>query len=109
MDWRFFALRAVWSLLLGVWVLVLVFPLAVVASYEKAFFRLELYRDEREGLWKAKLGLVLVLGIRLRLIREPARGGTEHVACAESIGTAYRRAKRYKTKLVAAEHREAAN
>lgn len=108
-DWRSFALRAVWPMLLGVWVLALVFPLAVVASYEKAFSRLELYSDEREGLWKAKLGLVLALGIQLRLIREAARGGTKHIACAESVGTAYRTAKRYKTKLVAAEHREAAN
>lgn len=95
-DWKLFALRAVWPMLLGIWVLVLVFPLAVVASYEEAFVRLRLYRDEREGLWKAKLGLVLALGIRLRWIREAAEGGTRHVANAESVGAAYEAAKRYK-------------
>lgn len=108
-NWGLFALRAVWPMLLGIWVLMLVFPMAVVASYEQAFVRLRLYRDEHEGLWKAKLGLVLALGIRLRWIREAAKGGTKHVAHAESVGAAYDAAKRYKTELVAAKSQEAVN
>lgn len=108
-DWGLFALRAVWPMLLGIWVLVLVFPLAIVASYEEAFVRLRMYRDEHEGLWKAKLGLVLALGIRLRWIREAAKGGTKHVANAESVGAAYEAAQRYKTELVATKRQEAAN
>lgn len=108
-EWGLFTLRAVWPMLLGVWVLVLVFPLAVVGSYEQAFSQIEVYRNERKGLWKAKLGLILALGVRLRLIREAAKGGTKHVACAESVGGAYKAAKHYKTELVATKHQETAN
>lgn len=107
-DWELFVLRAVWPMLLGTWVLMLVFALGIVASYEEAFLRLGQYRDGRKGLWKAKLGLVLALGIRLRWIHEAAEGGTHHVARAESVGTAYEAAKCYKTELVAAKSQEAA-
>lgn len=109
LDWGLFALRAVWPLLLGVWVLVLVFLLAIVASYEEAFLQLKLYRDKHKGLWKAKLGLVLVLGIRLRWIREAGKGGTKHVARAESVGAAYEAAKCYKNELVVSKRQEAVN
>lgn len=109
LDWSLFLLRAVWPVLLGAWVLVIVFPLAVVASYEKAFLRLRMYRDEHTGLWKTKLGLVLALGIRLRWIREAAKGGTYHVAHAESISAAYKAGKRYKTELSAEKRQEAVN
>jgi hypothetical protein len=86
-------------MLLGIWVLMFVFPLAVVASYEDAFLRLNLYRDEQEGLWKAKIGLVLALGIRLRWIREAGKGGTKHIACADSVSAAYEAAKDYRAKI----------
>lgn len=105
--WELFSLRVVWPVLLGIWVLVLVFPLAVVGSYEQAFRQLKIYRDEREGLWKAKLGLVLAFRIRLRLIREAEKGGTKDVARADSVCAAYEAAERYKTELVAAKHQEA--
>ncbi|MFC7156123.1 hypothetical protein ACFQPA_11760 [Halomarina halobia] len=98
-DWELFALQAVWPILLGIWVLILVFPLAIISSYEEAFIKLRLYRTERKGLWKAKLGLVMALGVRLRLIREAAKGGTKDVADAESVGAAYEAAKRYKTEI----------
>lgn len=98
LDWELFALRAVWPMLLGIWGLVLVFPLAVVSSYEQAFLRPEMYPDNHSGLWKAKLGLVLALGMRLRWIREAAKGGAAsyHVAHTESVGAAYEAAKRYR-------------
>lgn len=108
-DWELFALRAVWPMLLGMWVLVLMFLLAVVASYEQAFLRLRQYRDERKGLWKAKLGLVLALRIRLKWIHEAAKGGTKHVANTESVSAAYKAAKRYRTEIVATKRQEAAN
>lgn len=108
-DWGLFVLRLAWPMLLGTWVLVLVFPLAVVASYEEAFVRLRMYRDKCKGLWKAKLGLVLALGIRLRWIREAAKGGTRCVANTESVGTAYEAAKRYKAERVLTKQQEEAN
>lgn len=100
-DWGLLMLRAVWPMLLGIWVLVLAFPLVVVASYELAFLRLRMCRIEHTGLWKAKLGLMLALGIRLKWIREAAKGGagTYHVAHAESVGAAYEAAKRYRAEL----------
>lgn len=89
--------------------MVLVFLLAIVASYEEAFLQLKLYRDKHKGLWKAKLGLVLALGIRLRWIREAGKGGTKHVARAESVGAAYEAAKCYKNELVVSKRQEAVN
>ena len=98
LDWELFALRAVWPMLLGTWVLVLVFLLAVVSGYEQAFLRLEMYHDKHPRLWKTKLGLVLALGIRLRWIREAAKGEavTYHVAHTDSVCAAYDAAKRYR-------------
>ena len=99
LDLRLFALQLAWPILLGAWVLVFVFPLAIVSNYEQAFLRLETYRDENTGFWKVKLGLVLALGGRLSLIREAAKGGqTYHVANADSFSAAYRAAKRYREK-----------
>lgn len=106
-NWEVLALQMMWPVLLGIWVLVLVFPLAVVATYEEAFIRLRMYRDERRGLWKAKLGLMLALRFRLRWIREAAKGRTKHVANAESVRAAYEATKSYKTEL--AKQQEAAN
>lgn len=98
LDWEFFVLRAVWPMLLGIWVLVLIFLLAVVSSYEQAFLRIEMYLDEHSEPWKAKLGLVLALGIRLKWIREAAEGGTiaYHVAHTDSVGAAYEVAKHHR-------------
>ena len=97
-NWGNFALRAVWPMLLGTWVLVLVFPLALVASYEQAFLWLEMRSNEHTGLWKVKLGLVLALRTRLKWVREASKGGavTYHVTRANSIVTAYEAAKRHR-------------
>ena len=97
MDLGLLALQAVWPMLLGIWVLMLLFPLSVVMCYEQAFVRLEMYRNDNARLWK--LGLVLALRIRLKWIREAAEGGsgTYHVAHAESVSAAYEAAKCYRT------------
>jgi len=78
MDWALFALQATWPMALALWVLVLVFGLVVVSSYERAFHRLELSRSEPAGGWKPKLGLMLALGLKLRWIHEAAKGRTLH-------------------------------
>lgn len=96
LKWGTLALQAVWPILLGIWVLLLVFPLAIVMGYETAFRRLSFYRDKQTGLWKVQLGLVLALGIRPRWVREAAKGGTNQVANAESVMEAYEAAKQLK-------------
>lgn len=102
LDLSLFALQWVWPMLMGAWVLLLVFPLAIVSNYERAFLRLKMYRNKPTGLWKAKLGLVLALRGRLSSIREAAKGGqTYHVANAESINAAYEEAKRYRDRTIA--------
>lgn len=93
---EFLVLQAVWPVLLGFWVMGLVFALAVVATYEEAFLRLRLHRRENRGLWKAKIGLLLALRFRLKLIHEAAKGGTLHVAEADSVREAYVAAKKFK-------------
>lgn len=108
LNWKFFALQAVWPMLLGVWVLVLVFPLAIFSSYENAFVQLRTSRDNPTGLWKAKLGLILALRLRLKWIREASKGGSYEVANAESVSGAYEAAKHYKADLVAEERQEVA-
>ena len=95
------ALRLVWPILMGLWVLILVYPLAAVASYEEVFVQLELYRDNPTGLWKAKLGLMLALGPRLKRIRRAARSsaGTYHVAHTDSVSEAYETAKEHRNNV----------
>lgn len=107
LDLSLIALRAVWPMILGLWVLVLVFALAVITTYEQAFVRLQMYRDESKGLWKAKLGLILALRIRLGLIREAAKGGTIHVANSDSVVNAYKAAKRFETEINSSQQRKA--
>ncbi len=108
LNLKLFALQAVWPMLLGVWVLVFVFPLTIFSSYENAFIQLRKSRENPTGLWKAKLGLILALRLRLKWIREAAKGGTYEVANAESVSGAYEAAKHYKADLVAEERQETA-
>ena len=106
MDWGLFALQAIWPMALALWVLILVFCLAVVASYEHAFLRLDWSRGEDVDAWKPKLGLVLALGLQLRLIHEAAKGGTFHVAGAHTVRSAFQAARRFKVERIAEKRRE---
>ncbi len=106
MDWGLFVLQAIWPMALALWVLIVVFGLAVVASYEQAFLRLDWSRDEDVGVWKPKLGLVLALGLRLRWIHEAAKGGTFHVARAHSVRSAFQAARSFKVGKIAEQRRE---
>jgi len=106
MDWALFALQAIWPMALALWVLILVFGLAVVSSYERAFHRLELSRSEPASGWKPKLGLVLALGLKLRWVHEAAKGRTLHVARAESVRSAYQAAGSFKAERIAEKKRE---
>lgn len=108
LDMGHLALQAVWPVLLGIWVLVLVFALAMVSIYEQAFRKLRWIRDGNNGLWKAKLGLVLALGVRVRWINEASKGGTYHVAHADSVVAAYEAAKRFKKERLAEKRQEGA-
>ena len=106
MDWGLFALRAIWPMALALWVLIVVFGLSVVASYEHAFLRLDWSRGEDVGAWKPKLGLVLALGLQLRWIHEAAKGGTFHVARADSVRSAFQAARSFKAERTAEKRRE---
>jgi hypothetical protein len=100
-DWKLSTLQALWPIALALWVLMLVFALAVVASYEQAFLRLNRSRGGKAGTWKGKLGLVLALGLRPGWIHEAAKGGTFHVARANSIRDALEAARRFKAERIA--------
>lgn len=91
-----FLLQFFWPILLGIWVLIFAFPLAIYMGYEQAFNWLERYRDEDKGVWKAKLGLLLAFRFRLEWVREAAKGGPYHVASAASVRAAYQAARDYK-------------
>lgn len=99
LDLGLILLRAIWPILLGLWVLILVFGLAVIATYEKAFIQLKMSRREDNGLWKAKIGLVLALRLRLKLVHEAAKGGIFHVAQANNVTEAYDAAENFKQEL----------
>jgi hypothetical protein len=99
LDMGFIALRAIWPMLLGIWVLMLVFGLALIFTYEQAFLNLESSRGEGKELWKVKLGLILALRHRLRYIREAAKVGSINVARADSVSEAYYAAKGFKKEL----------
>lgn len=96
LDWPLFWLRAVWPVTLGLWVLLLVFVWGLVASYERAFVRLESARPRPRGLWKAKVGLISALGCNLKWIHRAAQGGTYHVARAKSVWAAIQAAREFK-------------
>ncbi len=106
MDWGLFVLRAIWPMALVLWVLIVVFGLAVVASYEHAFLRLDWSRDKVVGAWKPKLGLLLALGLQLRWIHEAAKGGTLHVAHAHSVRSAFQAARSFKAERIVEKKRE---
>lgn len=91
-----FLLQFFWSIVLGIWILIFAFPLAIYMGYEQAFNSLERYRDEDKGVWKAKLGLLLSFRFRLKWVREATEGGPYHIAHAESVRAAYQAAKDYK-------------
>ncbi len=106
MDWGLFALQAIWPMALALWVLVLAIGLAVVASYEQAFHRLDWIRDEDTSAWKPKLGLVLALQWRLKWIHEAAKGGTFHVAHADSVRSAFQAARAFRGLQISEKKRE---
>lgn len=106
MDWGLFSLRAIWPMALAPWVLIVVFGLAVVASYENAFLRLDWSRGEDMGVWKTKLGLVLALGLKLRWIHDAAKGGTFHTARADSVRSAFQAARSFKAERTAEKRRD---
>lgn len=94
-----FVLKAAWPFLLSIWILPLLFFLAVVGAYEQAFLKLQMSRPNQTGLWKAKLGLVLALRLRLKWVQRAAKGGTYHVARADTVTEAYEAAKHFKTEI----------
>lgn len=100
-DWRLFGLRAGWPVGLGLWLLLLVFVLSLVSSYEQAFIRLELSLPDPRGLWKAKAGLVLGLGPNLEWIHHAAKGGTYHIVRAESVWAATQAAREFRNERLA--------
>ena len=106
MDWGLFELRAIWPMALALWVLIVVFGVAVVASYEQAFLRLDWSHDEDVGVRKPKFGLVLALGLQLRWIHEAAKGGTFDVARAHSVRSAFQAARSFKAERIVEKRRE---
>lgn len=97
-DWQLLVIKMVWPMLLGLWILTLIFPLSIYAAYEEVFLRIDICRSDSSKAWRAKIGVVLALGIRLKLIREAAKGGgmAYDVAHTNSIGAAYEEAKRHR-------------
>lgn len=83
-DLLSFMIKVAWPFFLGIWILPLVFVLAIISSYEQSFLELEMSHPKPTDLWKSKFGLVLALRLRLKWINKAANGGTFHVARAES-------------------------
>jgi hypothetical protein len=108
LDWTLFALRAILPVALALWVLLAVFGLAVVASYEQALCRLDLSRGGNTSTWKPKAGLVLALRLGLKWIHEAAKGGTFRVAHAASVRSAFRAATAFKDERISEKKRELA-
>ena len=96
MDLRLFGLSAGWPVGLGLWLLLLVFVWSLVSTYEQAFMRLEWARLDTQGAWKAKAGLLLGLGPNLEWIHHATRGGTYHIARAESVWAAVKAAREFR-------------
>jgi len=107
-DWRLLELRAAWPVGLGLWVLLLVFAWSLVSSYEQAFLRIERTRPDPQGRWKAKAGLVLGLGPNLEWIHHAAKGGTFHVAKAQSVRIAWQASRKFKHERLAEKKAEQA-
>lgn len=107
-DWQLIAQRATWPVALSLWLLFLVFIWCLVASYEQAFTWLRQARQKDTGLWKAKLGVVLGLGINLKWIHHAAMGGTFHIARAESVQEAVSAAQAFRRERIAEERGEEA-
>lgn len=105
-DWKLSTLQALWPMALALWVLILVFALAVVASYEQAFLRLNSSRGKEASAWKGKLVLILVFGLQLRWIRKAAKGNMFHVARASSVQDALMAVRRLKAEWIAEQRRE---
>ncbi len=103
-DWRLFGLRAAWPVGLGLWVLLLVFVWSLVSSYEQAFLRIKWARPGPQ----AKVGLVLGLGLNLEWIHSAAKGGTYHIANAQSVRTAWQASREFKHERLAEKKAEQA-
>lgn len=106
-DWELMVLEAIWPVLLALWVLVYVWAVAVLASYEQAFLRLNLYSGREKASWRSKIGLFFSLKLNLRWLHDAAKGGTFHVARADTASGAYRAAQEFKARRIADERREA--
>ena len=105
-DWEILALQALWPMALALWVLILVFALAVVSSYEQAFLRINSRRGEEKSMWKGKLGLVLVFGLQLGWIHKAAKGNMFHIARASTLRDALTAVRRLKAEWIAEQRRE---
>jgi len=107
-EWALFVFRAIWPVVLALWVLPAVFVVAIVSSYERAFLRLDLYLGKGETAWKPKLALMLALRLRLALIHQAAKGRTYHVANADSFKNAVKASYEFREECIAEEKREKA-
>lgn len=96
LDWGLILREVALPLLLGTWVIGFVPVVAVFSAYQNVFRRMEIFRDDKEGSWKTKMGVVLALRHHLRYIREAEKGGAEtrFAAHADSVGAAYREARK---------------
>lgn len=96
LDWELILRQIALPVLLGTWVILFVPVVAVFSAYQNVFRRMEIFRDDNEDSWKAKMGVVLALRHHLKYIREAEKGGAE-ITCAaraDSVGAAYREARK---------------
>lgn len=96
LDWGLILRQISLPVILTLWVLVLVLPLSIYSAYEVVFGKMAILRNKENGLWKAKLGLLLALRHHLKYIREAEKGGAE-VTCAaraDTVRDAYREARK---------------
>lgn len=96
LDWGLILRQIFLPVILGVWVLGLVLPLSIYSAYEGVFRKMEIFRNEESGLWKVRIGLLLALKHHLKYVREAEKGGAEttRAARADSVGAAYREARK---------------
>lgn len=107
-DWYLFSLRASWPIALSLWLLPLVYIWALISSYQQAFARLQLTRHSQQGGWKSKFGLMLALGLRLKLIHQATKGRTNHISKAQSLRSAMKAAREFKRELLSEQKAEQA-
>lgn len=89
-------LEIAWPVGLALWVLLILPPLALVASYEEAFVKLNMYSERDSAFWYTKVGLLLALRWDLKLVRKAANGGTLHVARTDSLQDSFKAARKFR-------------